>query len=100
MVHTQAKWANEGLQTDTLSIENGAILNSAARWPLLIDPQLQGWRWITQKEGPNGLVILQQSQNKYLDKVRASCFRRPKFHILNFPISKFLLLCAACVLGT
>lgn len=37
----KAKWANEGLQTDTLSIENGAVLNSASRWPLLIDPQLQ-----------------------------------------------------------
>ena len=37
----KAKWGNEGLQTDTLSIENGAVLHSAARWPLLIDPQLQ-----------------------------------------------------------
>lgn len=75
----QAKWANEGLQTDTLSVENGAILNSAARWPLFIDPQLQGWRWITQKEGPNGLVILQQSQSKYLDKVHINHMRLPCF---------------------
>ena len=37
----KAKWGNEGLQTDTLSIENGAVLHSASRWPLLIDPQLQ-----------------------------------------------------------
>lgn len=69
-VHGQAKWAQEGLQTDTLSVENGAILHSAARWPLFIDPQLQGWRWITQKEAPNGLVILQQSQPKYIAKAR------------------------------
>jgi dynein heavy chain len=38
---TKARWANEGLPTDPLSVENGAIMCSASRWPLMIDPQLQ-----------------------------------------------------------
>ena len=32
----------------------------------------QGWRWITQKESPNGLIIIQQSQPKYIDQVSAA----------------------------
>ena len=35
----------------------------------MIDPQLQGIKWVIRKETPHGLVILQQSQSKYIDKV-------------------------------
>ena len=65
----KARWINEGLPTDPLSIENGAIMNNASRWSLMIDPQLQGIRWIMTREEPHGLVIIQQSQHKYIDKV-------------------------------
>ena len=32
----------------------------------------QGIKWITNREGPNGLVVLQQGQPKYVDKVLAA----------------------------
>ena len=35
---------------DRISLENGAILTNSNRWPLLIDPQLQGIRWLIQHE--------------------------------------------------
>lgn len=73
-VSWQAKWAQEGLQTDALSVENGTIISAAARWPLLIDPQLQGIKWIIGKEAPNGLRIIQQSEHNYIDKVRSLFF--------------------------
>ena len=68
----KAQWNNEGLPTDPLSIQNGAIMTNASRWPLMIDPQLQGLKWILNRESPNGLKIVQLSQNKYLDVV-AQC---------------------------
>ncbi len=70
MLLLQAKWSNEGLMTDALSVENGAIMTNASRWSLMIDPQLQGIKWIMNKELPNGLKIIQQSQAKYIDTVR------------------------------
>ena len=37
-----AGWQNEELKSDRLSIENGALVVNCTRWPLLIDPQMQG----------------------------------------------------------
>lgn len=37
----KAQWGNEGLPTDPLSVENGAIMMSSSRTTLMIDPQLQ-----------------------------------------------------------
>ena len=48
---TKAKWKNEGLPADTMSLENAAIISSCSRWPLLIDPQLQGSNWIRGSQG-------------------------------------------------
>ena len=37
-----AGWNNEGLPSDRMSTENATILTTCERWPLMIDPQLQG----------------------------------------------------------
>lgn len=50
-------------------MENGAIVTSTSRWPLLIDPQLQGIKWVMRREEANGLRIVQQSQPNYIDTV-------------------------------
>jgi dynein heavy chain len=44
-------------------------MTNASRWALMIDPQLQGIKWILNREAANGLVVIQQSQPKYIDKV-------------------------------
>ena len=39
-------WQIAGLPRDTLSVENGVIVQFSQRWPLFIDPQGQANKWI------------------------------------------------------
>ena len=55
---------SNGLPSDRISTENGSIIMQCKRWPLLIDPQLQGIKWLKTKEGNKEggtLIILQMS---------------------------------------
>eukprot|EP01022_Parablepharisma_sp_SALTPOND_P024634 TRINITY_DN551_c0_g1_i3.p1 TRINITY_DN551_c0_g1~~TRINITY_DN551_c0_g1_i3.p1 ORF type:complete len:1302 (-),score=226.01 TRINITY_DN551_c0_g1_i3:962-4867(-) len=48
----------QGLPDDPFSKENGAILENSERWPLMIDPQIQGNKWIRKKEENHGLQVI------------------------------------------
>ncbi|KAJ8873729.1 hypothetical protein PR048_024563 [Dryococelus australis] len=61
-----AVWNNEGLPSDRMSTENATILSNSDRWPLMIDPQLQGVKWIKQKYGDE-LKVIRLGQRGYLD---------------------------------
>jgi len=63
-----ATWNNEGLPSDRMSTENATILTSSERWPLMIDPQLQGVKWIKTKYGDN-LTVIRLGQRGYLDTI-------------------------------
>ncbi|VVD05320.1 unnamed protein product [Leptidea sinapis] len=63
-----ASWNNEGLPTDSMSAENATILTNSARWPLMIDPQLQGIKWIKSRYG-DALVVIRLTQRNYLDRI-------------------------------
>eukprot|EP00767_Chilomastix_cuspidata_P004259 gnl/Chilomastix_cuspidata/4391.p1 GENE.gnl/Chilomastix_cuspidata/4391~~gnl/Chilomastix_cuspidata/4391.p1 ORF type:complete len:5137 (+),score=567.95 gnl/Chilomastix_cuspidata/4391:1094-15412(+) len=52
-----SQWASKGLPSDELSVQNGILITSAARFPLMIDPQLQTTNWIKQKEAKSNLKI-------------------------------------------
>uniref|UniRef100_A0A670I3P5 Dynein axonemal heavy chain 17 n=1 Tax=Podarcis muralis TaxID=64176 RepID=A0A670I3P5_PODMU len=46
-----ATWNNQGLPSDRMSTENATILCNTERWPLIVDAQLQGIKWIKNKHG-------------------------------------------------
>ena len=52
-----AGWLREGLPSDPTSVQNGCILTNSERWPLMMDPQLQGVVWIRERESKNSLVV-------------------------------------------
>ena len=64
-----AGWQGDMLPSDRVSLENGVIVNNCERWPLIVDPQLQGIKWIKNKEARNSLVVLRLGQNRMLNKL-------------------------------
>ncbi|KAG6936845.1 dynein, axonemal, heavy chain 17, partial [Chelydra serpentina] len=61
-----ATWNNQGLPSDRMSTENATILCSTERWPLIVDAQLQGVKWIKNKYG-EALKAIRLGQRSYLD---------------------------------
>ncbi|KAF2900340.1 hypothetical protein ILUMI_05842 [Ignelater luminosus] len=76
-----AKWNNEGLPTDRMSSENATILTNSARWPLMIDPQLQGIKWIKNKYGAD-LTVIRLTMKNYLDTIER-CITNGKVILLE-----------------
>lgn len=68
------EWGIQGLPADALSIENGIICTQAKRWPLLIDPQSQGNKWIKAMEKENNLQCIKLSNPRFLQIVE-NCIR-------------------------
>ena len=66
-----AVWNNEGLPGDRMSVENATVLTNCDRWPLMIDLQLQGIKWIKQKYGAD-LKVIRLGTKGYLDKIEAA----------------------------
>jgi dynein heavy chain len=49
------EWQIQGLPSDDFSTENGIICEIGRRWPLMIDPQAQGNKWVRSMEQEAGL---------------------------------------------
>ena len=62
------EWRNEGLPDDPMSSENGAIVTACTRWPLLIDPQLQGILWVRNRHD----TVVQTTQANWIQKLKSS----------------------------
>ena len=63
-------WVIKGLPNDSVSIDNGVMARKANKWPLMIDPQVQAYKWIKNLEQGlqaqglgKGIVLLKASGN-------------------------------------
>lgn len=71
LVHTLGEpvliraWNIFGLPADNFSVENGIIIYSATRWPLMIDPQGQANKWIKTMEKENKISVIKLSNANY-----------------------------------
>ncbi|XP_063612420.1 dynein beta chain, ciliary-like, partial [Penaeus indicus] len=83
---TIAGWNNEGLPSDRMSTENAIILTNSDRWPLIIDPQLQGIKWIKARYGEQ-LIVVRLDQKNSIDVLEAAITRGETVLIENLPES-------------
>ncbi|XP_069504355.1 dynein axonemal heavy chain 11 [Ambystoma mexicanum] len=68
---TVAAWQNEGLPSDRMSTENATILTACERWPLMIDPQQQGSKWIKNKYATD-LKVLHLGEKGFLETIESA----------------------------
>ncbi|TMS10512.1 Dynein heavy chain 11, axonemal [Larimichthys crocea] len=81
---TVAAWQNQGLPNDRMSTENAAILTTSERWPLIIDPQQQGIKWIRNRLGSE-LRVVQLGHGGYLDVIEQALACGETVLIENLP---------------
>jgi len=69
-----AAWNNQSLPSDIVSTQNAAVITTAARWPLLVDPHMQGLMWVMTKETERSknIQVVRLDQPDYLRKIEVS----------------------------
>ena len=68
------EWQNQGLPTDEVSVNNGILVDKCRRWPLLIDPQMQGYNWLKKQEEANNVQITTMNDSNLL-RILEKCIR-------------------------
>ena len=71
------EWQAQGLPIDTGSTNNALLVMRSSRWPLLIDPQGQGNRWIRSVQAAAGIAVSKASAPNVMRIVDA-CVRNGK----------------------
>merc|ERR1712159_662309 len=81
---TVAGWCNEDLPSDRMSAENATILTNCERWPLMVDPEFQGLKWIKKKYGES-LKIVRLGTKGYLETIERAVSNGDVVLIENLP---------------
>lgn len=65
-------WQIASLPTDDTSTENAIIVSNSRpprRWPLLIDPQGQGVKWLTQMHKKDNFIVVRLTDKTYVHQI-------------------------------
>lgn len=75
--NTAGEWNLQGLPKDDHSIQNGIMVTTTSRWPILVDPQGQGLAWLNNYEPrrPGEVLRVTQFTDKDFKQVLADACR-------------------------
>ena len=68
-------WSMDGLPMDSVSVSNGIIVTWAKRKPLMIDPQLQGTKWIKKSFENKDLHVVRMNDNSRIANTLEFCIK-------------------------
>ncbi|KAJ1435246.1 dynein heavy chain, partial [Ochromonadaceae sp. CCMP2298] len=63
---TIRSWIINRLPNDSFSIENGIMVFTSNRWPLMIDPQGQANKWVKKMEENSSIKVVKQNQGNFV----------------------------------
>lgn len=65
-------WIIDGLPSDTVSIENAIFSKEGNRWPFLIDPQNQAFKWLNKSYSQKAKKILKITDSNFLHNMKSA----------------------------
>jgi dynein heavy chain len=57
------RWFIQKLPQEDFAVDNAIIMDNSDRWPLMIDPQMQGNDWIKQMEKDSKYAIIKPTMD-------------------------------------
>ncbi len=66
------QWQIQGLPSDDFSTENGLLITTGRRWPLMVDPQRQANRFIKNLYRDSGLKVIDLKSDTFLRDIITS----------------------------
>jgi dynein heavy chain, axonemal len=65
-------WVIDGLPSDSVSLENAIFCIQGHRWPLMIDPQEQAFKWLNKTYSNTKKVLTKPAAANFIPEVKAA----------------------------
>ncbi len=69
---TIREWVIDGLPSDTVSIQNAIFSKEGNRWPFMIDPQNQAFKWLNKSYSRQNKKIVKITDANFLHVMKSA----------------------------
>ena len=65
-------WMIDGLPSDTVSLDNAIFSMQGSKWPLMIDPQEQAYKWLSKTYPSQKRTLTKLTNHNFIPEMKAS----------------------------